>query len=286
MPFSRKKPEIQVGLSGTALKYIAMATMLADHIGAVLLERIVYYRGNLEQVAMLMTSQWGDTLYWLWRMLRTVGRIAFPIYCFLLVEGFLHTRDWRRYWLRMAAFALISEIPFRLAVWNTWAGGSSNVYVELAIGLLVLRGLKQSEGLTQPRRRDGGRNRRRMSGRCVFEGGLRHGWDTDYLIVLSPAGEAHCPGDVRRYPVFTGILEYMLWGRDSVCCSPVFLQRKKGTGTMEIRLLLVLPAAFNGTVFHTAVCGRNSSRIIPGHAGLKRTKLFWFAQGIYPADPL
>ena len=95
MPFSRKKPEIQVGLSGTALKYIAMATMLADHIGAVLLERIVYYRGNLEQVAMLMTSQWGDTLYWLWRMLRTVGRIAFPIYCFLLVEGFLHTQPRR-----------------------------------------------------------------------------------------------------------------------------------------------------------------------------------------------
>jgi len=41
-------------------------------------------------------------------------------------------------------------------------------------------------------------------------------------------GEAHCPGDVRRYPVFTGILEYVLWSRDSVCCSPVFLQRKKG----------------------------------------------------------
>ena len=37
MPFSRKKPEIQGGLSGTALKYIAMTTMLADHIGAVLL---------------------------------------------------------------------------------------------------------------------------------------------------------------------------------------------------------------------------------------------------------
>ena len=51
MPFSRKKPEIQVGLSGTALKYIAMATMLADHIGAGLLERIVYYRGNLEPVS-------------------------------------------------------------------------------------------------------------------------------------------------------------------------------------------------------------------------------------------
>ena len=114
MPFSRKKPEIQGGLSGTALKYIAMTTMLADHIGAVLLERIVYYRGNLEQVAMLMTSQWGDTLYWLWRMLRTVGRIAFPIYCFLLVEGFLHTRDWRRYWLRMARLRLSQKF---LSAW-------------------------------------------------------------------------------------------------------------------------------------------------------------------------
>lgn len=61
MPSSRKKPETQGGLSSTALKYIAMTTMLADHIGAVLLERIVYYRGNLERVALIMTSQWGDT---------------------------------------------------------------------------------------------------------------------------------------------------------------------------------------------------------------------------------
>ena len=183
MPFSRKKPEIQVGLSGTALKYIAMATMLADHIGAVLLERIVYDRGNLEQVAMLMTSQWGDTLYWLWRMLRTVGRIAFPIYCFLLVEGFLHTRDWRRYWLRMAAFALISEIPFRLAVWNTWAGGSSNVYVELAIGLLVLRGLKQSEGLTQPRRAAG--MAAVIGGGCLAAVFLKADYDMDGILIIS-----------------------------------------------------------------------------------------------------
>jgi len=64
MPSSRKKPETQGGLSGTALKYIAMTAMLADHIGVVLLERIVYYRGGLERVAMLMTSQWGDRLCW------------------------------------------------------------------------------------------------------------------------------------------------------------------------------------------------------------------------------
>lgn len=82
MPSSRKKPETQGGLSGTALKYIAMTAMLADHIGVVLLERIVYYRGSLERVAMIMTSQWGDRLYWLCQVLRSAGRIAFPIYCF------------------------------------------------------------------------------------------------------------------------------------------------------------------------------------------------------------
>ena len=188
MPSSRKKPETQGGLSGTALKYIAMTAMLADHIGVVLLERIVYYRGGLERVAMLMTSQWGDRLCWLGQVLRSAGRIAFPIYCFLLVEGFLHTRDWRRYWLRMAAFALISEIPFRLAVWNTWAGGGCNVYVELAIGLLVLRGLKQSQGLTVPCHWDGRRRWWRMPGGCLFEGGLRYGRDSYYFIVLSPEG--------------------------------------------------------------------------------------------------
>lgn len=183
MPVSRKKQETQGGLSGTALKYIAMAAMLADHIGAVLLERIVYYRGNLEQVAMLMTSQWGDTIYWMYRMLRIVGRIAFPIYCFLLVEGFLHTRDWRKYWIRMAAFALISEIPFRLAVWNTWAGGSSNVYVELAIGLLVLRGLKQSGGLTEPFRVIG--KAAAIGAGCLVSVFLKADYDIDGILMLS-----------------------------------------------------------------------------------------------------
>ncbi len=101
----------------------------------------------------------------------------------LLVEGFLHTRDWRRYWLRMAAFALISEIPFRLAVWNTWAGGSSNVYVELAIGLLVLRGLKQSEGLTQPRRAAG--MAAVIGGGCLAAVFLKADYDMDGILIIS-----------------------------------------------------------------------------------------------------
>ena len=183
MPSSRKRPETGGGLSGSALKYIAMASMLADHIGAVLLEQIIYYRGSLEWIPMVMTSQWGDAVFLLYRVLRCVGRIAFPIYCFLLVEGFLHTRDWRKYWLRMAVFALVSEIPFRLAVWNTWSGRSSSVYVELAIGLLVLRGLKQSEGLTQPRRAAG--MAAVIGGGCLAAVFLKADYDMDGILIIS-----------------------------------------------------------------------------------------------------
>ena len=146
MPSSRKKPETQGGLSGTALKYIAMTAMLADHIGVVLLERIVYYRGGLERVAMLMTSQWGDRLCWLCQVLRSAGRIAFPIYCFLLVEGFVHTHNVKGYLGRLVLFGLLSEVPFDLAFFRTpFDPSAQNVYWTLALGVLAMAGLKRFE---------------------------------------------------------------------------------------------------------------------------------------------
>ena len=159
--------------------------------------------------------------------------------------------------------------------------GSSNVYVELAIGLLVLRGLKQSEGLTQPRRAAG--MAAVIGGGCLAAVFLKADYDMDGILIISLF---YLLREKRIVQVMSGgilsLLESwnMCYGAGILSAVPLyFLQWKKGTGSMEIRLLLVLPAAFNGTVFHTAVCGRNSSRIIPGHAGLKRTKLFWFAQG-------
>ena len=143
MPFSRKKPEIQGGLSGTALKYIAMTTMLADHIGAVLLERIVYYRGNLEQVAMLMTSQWGDTLYWLWRMLRTVGGLHFPFTAFT-GGGIPSYKGLAQILAQDGCVCAYLRNSFPPGCVEYVGRGSSNVYVELAIGLLVLRGLNRA----------------------------------------------------------------------------------------------------------------------------------------------
>ena len=115
------------GLSGAALKYIAMASMLADHIGFVVLQRA----GICEGFAVI---------------LRMVGRIAFPVYCFLLVEGFLHTRSRRNYFLRLILFAFISEIPFDLAAFNClWAPNYQNVFFMLSAAFCVLWGLEKAE---------------------------------------------------------------------------------------------------------------------------------------------
>lgn len=120
--------ESRFGLSGNALKGIAVLTMLIDHIGAVIVQRTCIY------------PQF-DTEFWnqIYGPLRSIGRVAFPIFCFLLVEGFLHTRNVRKYLTRMLIFAVISEIPFNLAITgDLWNQSYQNVYWELALGLTVI----------------------------------------------------------------------------------------------------------------------------------------------------
>ena len=80
-------------MNGTALKSIAVCSMLLDHTGAVLFPELIW--------------------------LRYVGRIAFPIYCFLIVEGFVHTRNLAGYMMRLMIFGLLSEVPFDIAFYNT-----------------------------------------------------------------------------------------------------------------------------------------------------------------------
>lgn len=112
-------------LTGTQLKWIALVTMLIDHVGLVLA---------------------GPDSFWYWPM-RLIGRLAFPLYCFLLVEGFCHTGSVNRYLMRLGIFALVSEIPYDLMKGRI-SGSSSlevlfqgqNVYFTLFLGLLALKG--------------------------------------------------------------------------------------------------------------------------------------------------
>ena len=86
----------RAGLSAMTLKYIAMATMLVDHMGYVLFPWILW--------------------------LRCVGRIAFPIFAFQIAEGCIRTHDRRRYALRLLLFAVLTEVPFDLAFSSLTAG--------------------------------------------------------------------------------------------------------------------------------------------------------------------
>ncbi|MBR3601490.1 MAG: conjugal transfer protein TraX [Lachnospiraceae bacterium] len=126
-----KKPS----LSGSTLKIIALIIMLIDHIGAVIVVRTMSTPG--------FDHDFWNSLYW---PLRYIGRLAFPIFCFLLVEGFCHTSDVKKYFFRMVLFALISEIPFDLAVTGNWVDfWFQNVFWELSVGILAMMALEHIE---------------------------------------------------------------------------------------------------------------------------------------------
>ena len=120
-------------LSGTALKRLALCSMLLDHLGASCLEAGVFSRpGPISEPLLTLDL-----------VLRLIGRLAFPIFCFLLVEGFLHTHDVRRYFLQLLGFGLVSELPFDLAYFHTpfyWS--HQNVYWTLALGVLAMAALR------------------------------------------------------------------------------------------------------------------------------------------------
>ncbi len=121
-------------LSGSSLKILALVCMLIDHIGAAIL-----YEGILLPNAPIIIGTPMHRLYLFYRALRFIGRIAFPIFCFLLIQGFLYTSNRKRYVIRLGVFALISEIPFDLALNNQLLEFThQNVFFTLFIGLLVL----------------------------------------------------------------------------------------------------------------------------------------------------
>lgn len=133
------------GISGSTIKMIGVVAMLIDHVAAVVLTRILIEKGLLE---ISLSTDMGEVMAWLSEnmvlyyavsFMRLIGRLGFPIFCFLLVEGFQKTRDVKKYVLRMGIFALVSEIPFDLACrGRVLEFEYQNVYFTLLLGLLAL----------------------------------------------------------------------------------------------------------------------------------------------------
>ena len=86
-------------LNGAQLKAVAFFSMLLDHVNNALLVPILEGKGFLLQVSNLLSI---------------LGRIAFPLFMFFLVEGFFKTRNRRKYLLNLFLFGVISEVPFDL----------------------------------------------------------------------------------------------------------------------------------------------------------------------------
>lgn len=110
-------------MTSAVLQCLAVITMLIDHIG---------YELGFQLFPGVPTQ-----------VLRAIGRLSFPIFAFMLAEGFIHTSNRKKYALRLAAFAVASELPYQLfahlAVWSrvhfpAW----ENIFFEL---LLILGAL-------------------------------------------------------------------------------------------------------------------------------------------------
>lgn len=137
----------QKGITGSTLKIIAVVTMIIDHIGAsvlwmVLKEKGIHYAvSGLDMILSLAGSDRNLALLW-WVMRIVAGRIAFPIFCFLLVEGFFYTKNAAKYAVRLFLFALISEVPFDLMLFGSvYAPDYQNVFFTLLAGFLCMQGI-------------------------------------------------------------------------------------------------------------------------------------------------
>ena len=110
------------------LKLIAVITMLIDHFASAFYNEFSF-----------MTSPLFGTSITFYYTLRKIGRLSFPIFCFLAVEGFIHTKNRAKYGASMLIFALISEIPFDLCFMKTYFEFSyQNVFFTLFLGFAVM----------------------------------------------------------------------------------------------------------------------------------------------------
>ena len=112
-------------LSGARLKLIAILSMLIDHVN----KALIYPNLSADNSALTTISNLFDIL----------GRIAFPLFCFMLVEGYFKTRSRKKYLLNLLIFGVISEVPFDMFTSASFFNKNwNNVMFTLAFVLITI----------------------------------------------------------------------------------------------------------------------------------------------------
>lgn len=134
------------GLSGSALKLIAIIAMALDHIAWCLIDPQItsicpITFPHLAPLTMMRTL---PLLYILSYLFHFIGRITFPLMLLFLTEGLTHTRNVRRYALNLLIFAFISEIPFDLAFSGmAFDFSSQNAFFTLFLSLIAIYAIRK-----------------------------------------------------------------------------------------------------------------------------------------------
>ena len=230
-------------LTAAVLHIIAMTLMLMDHLWATLLP----------------AREW----------LTCAGRVAFPIFAFMAVEGYFHTRSFKKYILRMLLFAVLSEIPFDLMYGGTWFYPvHQNVLWTFLLGLL---------------------------GVWLMEQVRKKGKTWMYLLVcvlVVPAGlvlGTLCMVDYYGVGVLTVFVFYFLHGRKWWC----FLGQLAALYWLNVELLggLMYPVQFLGMEFELCQQGLALLALIPiwlyrGRQGYHSKPFQYICYAFYPVHML
>ncbi|MBQ6574875.1 MAG: hypothetical protein IJL90_02075 [Lachnospiraceae bacterium] len=130
-------PKEKIKLSCNVLKTLACVFMFIDHCGYGILHNYMIAH------AMDIMPEEYKTLNSLYETCRGIGRLAFPIFCFFLVEGFLRTRAVVKYAFRLLILAVISEIPFDLGLYGkAFNWDHQNIILTFLLALIMMTVLK------------------------------------------------------------------------------------------------------------------------------------------------
>ena len=134
-----KTPDI----TADGLKMFACIVMLIQTVGIAVIEKGLIHLDQYTQESLNQAMSQDSrlmTLAGIGSIMQLIGGMAIPVFAFLLVEGFRNTSDYKKYLLTMIITALVSEIPYDLAICGkVWDLSSQNAMITMCICLIMLK---------------------------------------------------------------------------------------------------------------------------------------------------